>query len=241
MSDYSNTPWNPDTDNTIAADVVDAGPRSVTFSRLAYSDDPAMPDVVEDDAIAADTIDDGRWARRRVALALGGAASVIVASAAVALAAINSVDTSTSVTAAGGSTAMPAAAPVVRVEPPSGLPAPSTAQITVEPVAPNVPDYVPVAAPQRPAAPLVTAAPPAAPAPEMAPPAPAPEKVPAPPAQPLPSFPPIIINLPVPPAAPPKPPAPAPKPDGPVVKGPLAIPSPEKTPPVNPNLSLDAG
>ncbi len=239
MSDYSNTPWNPDTDNTIAADVVDAGPRSVTFSRLAYSDDPDMPDVVEDDAFAADTIDDGHWARRRVALALGGAASVIVASAVVALAAINSVDTSTSVTAVGGSAAMPAAAPVVRVEPPAGLPAPSTAQITVEPVAPNVPDYVPAAAPQRPATPLVTAAPAAAPAPEMAPPAPAPEEVPAPPAQPLPNFPPIIINLPVPPAAPPKPPAP--KPDGPVVKGPLAIPSPEKTLPVNPNLSLDAG
>ncbi len=237
MSNYSNTPWNPDTDNTIAADVVDAGPRSVTFSRLAYSDDPDLPDVVGDDAIAADTIDDGRWARRRVALALGGAASVIVASAAVALAAINSVDTSTSVTAAGGSTVMPAAAPVVRVEPPSGLPAPSTAQNTVAPVNPNVPDYVPAAAPQRPAASLVTAAPAAAP--EMAPPAPAPEEVPAPPAQPLPSFPPIIINLPVPPAAPPKPPAP--KPDGPVLKGPLAIPSPEKTRPVNPNLSLDAG
>jgi hypothetical protein len=55
----------------------------------------------------------------------------------------------------------------------------------------------------------------------------------------LPTFPPIVINLPAPPAAPPK--EPPTKPEGPVVKGPLAIPSPGKTPPINPNLPLDAG
>ena len=225
MSNYSDTPWNPDTDNTIAADIVAAGPRSVTFSRLAYTDHPQVTDVVEVDAVAADR----RWARRCVALAMGGAASVIVASAAVAFAAINSVDSSTSIVAAGGSTAVPTAAPIVRVQPPSGLPA---APITTAPVAPVVPDYVPAAAPQRPAAPSVTAAPVADTAPE-------PEAVPAPPPLPLPTFPPIVINLPAPPAAPPKqPPA---KPDAPVLKGPLAIPSPEKTPPINPNLPLDAG
>lgn len=229
MSNYSDTPWNPDTDNTIAADVVAAGPRSVTFARLAYSDHPDFTDVVEAEeceTIAAPTTEDGRWARRYVALAMGGAASVIVASAAVAFAAINSVNTSTSITAAAGSTAVPAAAPVVQVQPPSGLPAVPSAPIVAAPAAPKGPDHVPAAAPQKPAAPVVTAAPVADPAPEMAPPAPAPEAVPAPPPLPLPTFPPIVINLPAPPAAPPK--EPPTKPEPPVLKGPLAIPSPRR-------------
>ena len=90
MSNHSPTPWNPDTDNTIAADAIDAGPRSATFSRLAYSDQLDIPDAPEDELTVAVGTDDGRWARRRVALALGGAASVIVASAAVAFTAISS-------------------------------------------------------------------------------------------------------------------------------------------------------
>ena len=53
MSNHSHTPWNPDSDNTIAADAIDAGPRSVTFPRLAYSDQLDIPDVPDDEPTVA--------------------------------------------------------------------------------------------------------------------------------------------------------------------------------------------
>ena len=53
MSNHSPTPWNPDTDNTIAADAIDAGPRSATFARLAYSDQLDIPDAPEDELTVA--------------------------------------------------------------------------------------------------------------------------------------------------------------------------------------------